>query len=42
MFLHWVIWLSKTYSDCLTDIFQKTAPKELHYRDYNKFNVDDF
>ena len=22
--------------------FRKTAPKEIHYRDYNKFNVDDF
>ena len=22
--------------------FRKTAPKEIHHRDYNKFNVDDF
>ena len=21
--------------------FRKTAPKEIHYRDYNKFNADD-
>lgn len=22
--------------------FRKKAPKELHYRDYNRFNADDF
>ena len=26
----------------LKTLFRKTAPKEIHYRDFKKFNVDDF